>query len=163
MLVYMWSFILTKMFLNPGCEKSVRLTNITSITANTNKVINNLWIDNSWIRIFVRKCLTQFIAGENYFDFDIFAKSFTEFFNFVLRHFRIHSYERKFKIPPFNIRHLHWHASCICLIDSILEILLYDIVFHAKRMLFLKYDVLEVFKINIKTCPSTTNPIQTIN
>ena len=138
MLIYMWTFILIKVFINPGCEMSVRSTNLTSITARANKFISNLWIENTWIRIFVRKCLTQFITGENYFDFDIFAKSFTEFLNFVLCHFRIHSYERKFKIPLFNIRRLHLRASCIPLIGSIVEILLYDIFYHAKGVLNVK-------------------------
>ena len=47
----MWFFILTKAFINPGYEMSVRLTNITSIAASTNKFINNLWTENIWIRI----------------------------------------------------------------------------------------------------------------
>ena len=54
---------LSRVFINPGCEMSVHLTNIT--TASTNKFINNIWTENTWIRIFVRKCLMQFIAGEN--------------------------------------------------------------------------------------------------
>ena len=58
---------------------------------------------------------------------------FTRFFHFVLCNFRIHSYERKVKNPG----HLNWHASCICLINSILEICLYDIIYHHKRVLVL--------------------------
>ena len=58
-------FILAKIFINPSCEMLVRLTEV-----------NNFGSENAWIRIFVRKCLTQTIAGENQFDFGIRAKSF---------------------------------------------------------------------------------------
>ena len=52
-------------FIRPGCEMLVDLTNITRITANPDKFISNLWTENTWTRILVRKCLTQFIIGDN--------------------------------------------------------------------------------------------------
>ena len=57
--LYVCDFLsLPKVFINPGCEISVHLINITSITASRNKFINNFWTENTWIRIFVRKSLT---------------------------------------------------------------------------------------------------------
>ena len=114
-------FIFTKGFINPCCEMSVHLTNITCIAASTSKFMNNLSSENTWIRIFLRERLTQFISGENYFNFGIFAKFFTKFLNFVLCHFIIHSYERNIKISCFNIRYLIRGASCVGLINSILR------------------------------------------
>ena len=44
---YLCDFILTKVFINLGCEMAVGLTNITIITARTNKFINNLSTKNT--------------------------------------------------------------------------------------------------------------------
>ena len=93
MLVYMCHFILTKVFIINGCEMLVRLTNITSIIASKNKLINNLWTENTWIRIFVRKCQTQFMVNASL----AFLQNLLQILSLFWCHFRIHCYERSLK------------------------------------------------------------------
>ena len=135
----MWLFILIRVFINFACDILVRLTDIISITASTNKFINNLWTENISIRIFVCEWRNLSLVKTS-LTFGILAKSFTTFFNFIniFSIFRIHPYDRRFKISFLKISYLTWHAFWICLINSSWEILIYDIIYHVKRVLVLK-------------------------
>ena len=79
MLIYVWFLILTKVLIYSGCQMSAGLTNILSITATTNKLIDNLRKVFSLIWIFLTKCdlwklfriatsETHFISNGGVFD-----------------------------------------------------------------------------------------------
>ena len=46
---------------------------------------------------------------------------------------------------------------------KILQKVFYGIINHAKNVLVLKCDLLQIFGINIKTCPNTINTTHAIN
>ena len=137
----MWLFILTKVFINPGCVMSVCLTNITSITASTNKFINNLSTENTWIKSLYENVWRNLSLVKTSLTLT-FLQNLLQSFSILFCVTSEYGYKRKIKISCFNIRHLNWQASCISLINSILEILLYDIICHHKKVLVLSKLVL---------------------
>ena len=154
----MWFLILTKVLIYSGCQISLSLTNITTVIASTNKLINNLRKVVTLISIFCWKSTLRFLTCKNQFNLQTCTKIFAMLVNLLLHLFEVFlKYLNLFLILCFEKTFIIFTAY------HVIKIWFNNRVYHSKRVLILLENFFKILRIFVKTCPGIINPIQLVH
>ena len=154
----MWFLILAKVLIYSGCQISLSLTNITTVIASTNKLINNLRKVVTLISIFCWKSTLRFLTCKNQFNLQTCTKIFAMLVNLLLHLLEVFlKYLNLFLILCFEKTFIIFTAY------HVIKIWFNNRVYHSKRVLILLENFFKILRIFVKTCPGIINPIHLVH